>query len=152
VALVTGGSRGIGAGIALCMAGEGAAVVVNYRRAEEAARDVVKQIEEMGGTAIAVQGDVVQYGQVKAMADQAIRKLGKVDILVSNAGVDGPGKPLRDTPPEEFLTILHTHLVGAYNCAHVLLPHMRTCGRADIQFISSINADMCPTPDGDATH
>jgi NAD(P)-dependent dehydrogenase (short-subunit alcohol dehydrogenase family) len=130
------------------MAGEGAAVVVNYRVAERAAHEVVRGIENIGGTAIAVQGDVVDYGQVKAMVDRAIRELGKVDILVSNAGVDGPGKALSDTPPEEFLTILHTHLVGAYNSAHVLLPHMRTYGRADIQFISSINADSCPPSAG----
>jgi 3-oxoacyl-[acyl-carrier protein] reductase len=144
VALVTGGSRGIGARIAWCMAAQGAAIVVNYRRAEDSARRVVSQIEEMGGRAISIQCDVGDHAQVKRMVDRALRELGKVDILVSNAGVDGPGKPLSDTPPEEFLEILNTHLVGAYNCAHVLLPHMRTCERADIQFISSLNADSCP--------
>ena len=144
VALVTGASRGIGAGIARCMAGEGATVVVNYLRAESAARQVVRQLEELGGGGIALQADVGDYQQVKAMVERAIAEVGKVDILVTNAGVTGPGKPLAETSPDEFMAIVHNHLIGAYNCAHVLLPHMRTYGRADIQFISSRNTASCP--------
>ena len=144
VALVTGASRGIGTGIAKCMAREGASVVVNYFRSEEAAQEVVKEIEGCGGKAVAIRADVGDYQQVKSMVEQAIEHFGKVDILVNNAGISGPSKPLIDTSPEEFMETINNHLIGSFNCAHLLLPHMRKYERGDIQFISSRNTDTCP--------
>jgi NAD(P)-dependent dehydrogenase (short-subunit alcohol dehydrogenase family) len=144
VALVTGASRGIGAGIARCMALEGATVVVGYLRSKLAADQVVAQIRDRGGTAVAMKADVCDYAEVKSMVERGISELGKIDILVTNAGVSGPGKPLIDTPPDEFFAIVQNHLFGSYNCVHTLLPYMRTYGRADIHFISSRNTASCP--------
>ncbi|MFQ5875902.1 MAG: SDR family NAD(P)-dependent oxidoreductase [Dehalococcoidia bacterium] len=143
VALITGASRGIGTAIAKRMAREGAAVVVNYFRSEKAALQVVKDIENSGGRAIAIRADVGDYQQVKNMMEQATGELGKVDILVSNAGIGGLRKPIIDTTPEEFFEMITNHLIGAYNCAHNVLPYMRQYERGDIQFISSRNAEFC---------
>lgn len=142
VALVTGASRGIGVGIAKCMARDGAAVVANYNRSEESAREVVKDIESSGGKAIAIKADVGDYDQVKSMVEQTIDELGKCDILVSNAGISGPFKPVIDLPPDEFWEVIDNHLMGAFNCARNVIPYMREYERGDVQFISSRSTDM----------
>jgi len=85
VAVVTGGSRGIGAATAKLLARHGAAVAVNYFQSETAAGEVVAAIREVGGTAIAARADVRDASQCEAMADEAKRKLGPVDVLVLNA-------------------------------------------------------------------
>lgn len=144
VALVTGASRGIGAGIARCMAREGAVIVVNYFKSGEAAQLVVKEIEAAGGSALAVKADVGDYSQVEQMVGQTIAAFGKVDILVSNAGIPSPHKPLIEMTHEEFTEVINNHLVGAYNCAHNVLPYMRKHERGDIQFISSRVTDLHP--------
>ncbi len=144
VALITGASRGIGVGIAQCMAREGASVVVNYLRSEESARQVVKKVEGLGAKALAIKADVSDYDQVKSMVDRSLEVFGKADILVNNAGIGGLGKPLIDTTPEEFTEVIDNHLIGSFNCTHALLPHMRHHDRADIQFISSRQTDYHP--------
>ncbi len=144
VALITGASRGIGAGIARCMAREGASIVVNYFRSREGADKVVKEVEGLGAKAIAIGADVGDYQQVKGMVEQSLDAFGKVDILVNNAGIGGPGKSLIDTTPEEFTEVIDNHLIGSFNCTHALLRHMRQHERADIQFISSRQTDMYP--------
>lgn len=144
VALVTGSSRGIGRVIARCMAREGASVVVNYVRSEEAARDAVREVKEAGSRAIAVKADVADYSQVSAMVEQAIGAFGKVDILVCNAGTGTSGRSVADTPPEEFQQAISNHLIGAYNCIHLLLPYMRRNPRGDILVMSSRHTDGCP--------
>ena len=148
VALVTGASRGIGTGIAKCMARDGADVVVNYFRSEASAKQVVKDIQGMGRRAMAIKADVGDYGQVKAMVEQAVREFGKVDIMVSNAGIGGPSKPIVDVTPQEFFAVINNHLIGAYNCAHTILPYMRQYERGDIQLISSRATDYCPANGG----
>jgi len=85
VALVTGASKGIGAGIAVALAGEGAAVAVNYGSDEAGAREVVGQIEAKGGSAIAVQANVSKAGDVAKMVAQTVERFGRLDILVNNA-------------------------------------------------------------------
>ncbi|WPP04756.1 glucose 1-dehydrogenase [Methylocella tundrae] len=87
VAIVTGASKGIGAGIAKGLAAEGAAVVVNYASSKESAERVVADIKAKGGTAIAVQGDVAKAADVKKIFAETTQKLGRLDILVNNAGV-----------------------------------------------------------------
>ncbi|VTZ50070.1 Uncharacterized oxidoreductase MexAM1_META1p0182 [Methylocella tundrae] len=87
VAIVTGASKGIGAGIAKGLAAEGAAVVVNYASSKESAERVVADIKAKGGTAIAVQGDVAKAADVKKIFAETKQKLGRLDILVNNAGV-----------------------------------------------------------------
>src|SRR4051794_26802358 len=93
-ALVTGGSRGIGGGIALELAAAGAAVGVNYRSDEASARDVVARITEAGGRAVALQASVTELEQVDALADAALAELGPIDILVANAGIASRGLPV----------------------------------------------------------
>ena len=144
VALITGASRGIGAGIARCMAREGASIVVNYFRSREAADKVVKEVEGLGAKAIAVKADISDRQQVESMIEQSLDAFGKVDILVNNAGNEGPTTAMIDTTPEDFLETFHIHFMGAYYCIYSLLPHMRRYERGDIQIISSRQADYCP--------
>ncbi len=87
VAVVTGASKGIGAGIAVRLAADGAAVVVNYSRSADAARAVVGRIADAGGRASAVQADLSQPSEIKGLFDEAIAAYGRVDILVNNAGI-----------------------------------------------------------------
>src|SRR5262249_38737933 len=87
VAVVTGASKGIGAGIARHLAAEGAAVVVNYASSKAGADEVVAQITARGGKAVAVQGDVSKAADVKRLFAEAVKAFGKLDVLVNNAGV-----------------------------------------------------------------
>jgi 3-oxoacyl-[acyl-carrier protein] reductase len=87
VALVTGSSKGIGAGIALRLAADGAKVVVNYARAADDAARVVERITQAGGEAVAVQADLSDPGQIEGLIDGAIKAFGRLDILVNNAGI-----------------------------------------------------------------
>lgn len=90
VALVTGSSKGIGAGIALRLAADGARVVVNYSRSAEDAEVVVQKIAQAGGQAIAVKADISQPQQIQPLIDAAVRHFGRLDILVNNAGIYHP--------------------------------------------------------------
>jgi NAD(P)-dependent dehydrogenase (short-subunit alcohol dehydrogenase family) len=137
VALVTGGSRGIGRGIALELAAAGAAVAVNYRRDGEAAAEAVREIEAAGGRAVALQASVADAEQVDALADAALEAFGHVDILVHNAGVASRGLPVADTDPSEFTRLLATHALSAARLVQRLLPGMRTQPRGDVVMISS---------------
>ena len=87
VAVVTGASKGIGAGIAKQLAAEGAAVVVNYASSKEGADQVVNEIQSSGGKAIAVQGDVAKLQDVKRLFAEASKAFGRLDVLINNAGV-----------------------------------------------------------------
>jgi 3-oxoacyl-[acyl-carrier protein] reductase len=137
VALVTGASRGIGRGIALELAAAGAAVGVNYRRGEEAARAVVDAIMDTGGRAVALQGSVADLGEIDRLADIALEDLGAVDLLVLNAGVASRGLSVADTDPAEVLRVMTTHALGAHRLIQRLLPGMRAAERGDVIAISS---------------
>ncbi|CAL9375693.1 3-oxoacyl-[acyl-carrier-protein] reductase FabG [Streptomyces sp. enrichment culture] len=127
-ALVTGGSSGIGAATARLLARQGAAVVVNYRSDEAAARRVVEEIEAAGGTAVALRADVTRADEVDRLAVLAQEKVGPVDILIANAaGVDGrtarPG-PLLKTPRSQALQVVEAQLAAFLNPVHALVPGM----------------------------
>jgi 3-oxoacyl-[acyl-carrier protein] reductase len=111
VAVVTGASKGIGAGIAKGLAAEGAAVVVNYASAKEGADKLVSEIINEGGKAIAVQGDVSQQADVDRIFDEAVGAFGGVDILVNNAGVYQFGG-IEDVTVEEFNRQFNTNVLG----------------------------------------
>jgi len=111
IALVTGASKGIGAGIALSLAKEGAAVAVNYASDRKGADRVVEKIEAAGGKAIAVQGSVTSSEQIDRFFNQTQKQLGNVDILVNNAGVFSY-LPLQDVDEKEFHRQFDTNVLG----------------------------------------
>ena len=138
VALVTGGGRGVGKGISLSLAVAGASVAVNYRRDEESAAETVREIEALGGKAIAFSASVDDYEQNAQMVADIERNLGPVSILVNNAGIASRGRSVVDTDPEEMRRVVATHAFGPHYLAALTLPKMRTLGRGDIVMISSV--------------
>lgn len=123
VAVVTGASRSIGRGIALALAREGCAVVVNYRKSREEADGVVNTIKETGGKAVAVQCDVSKRSDVETMFRTALDEYGKVDILVNNAGIASGGSIL-ETTDEAWDTQMAVNLKGVFLCTQVAARHM----------------------------
>src|SRR5579871_5498598 len=111
VAIVTGASKGIGAGIAKALGKAGAAVVVNYASSKDGADRVVKEIAQNGGKAIAVQGDVARAGDVKRVFEETKKAFGALDILVNNAGVYD-FVPLESVTEEEFHREFNTNVLG----------------------------------------
>jgi 3-oxoacyl-[acyl-carrier protein] reductase len=138
VALVTGGSRGIGRAVAVGLAGAGADVAVNFRRDEEAARETVANIEQLGSRAAAYQASVDRPEDDELMADAVLRDFGHVDILVHNAGIASRGQSVVDTDPAEIERVWRTHAFGAFVLSKLLIPSMRTRSRGDIVMISSV--------------
>ncbi len=137
VAVVTGGSRGIGRAIALELGRAGAAVVVHYRRSHQAAQEVVSAIEAAGGRAIAVGAAMGEPQDVDALADAALEAFGFVDIIVNNAGDAGRRIPVADTYPAELRRLMTVEPLSAARLAQRLLPQMRERPRGDIVMISS---------------
>ncbi len=137
VALVTGGSRGIGRGIALRLAEEGVAVAVNYRRDGDAATTVVEKIRADGGRAAAFMAAVDDPEQDAAMVEAVRAELGPVDILVHSAGIASRGNRVTETDPAEPARLLGVHAVGAHHLCRLLVPRMRELRRGDVVLISS---------------
>ncbi|MBN8927165.1 MAG: 3-oxoacyl-ACP reductase [Rhodospirillales bacterium 69-11] len=136
VALVTGGSRGIGRAIALALAQAGAAVAVNYRTEEAAAQSVVDAIGAAGGRAIAVGADVSRGDEVARLAATAVAQLGPIDVLVNNAGI-ALMRGLEDLTEADFDHTLAVNLKSAFLCTQAVLPHMRAQGWGRIVNVSS---------------
>jgi 3-oxoacyl-[acyl-carrier protein] reductase len=141
MALVTGGGRGIGRGIAIEFAREGADVAVNYRRDRAAADATVRDIEALGRRAIAVQGDVGDWSQVVAMVTQAASFLGGIDVAVANSGVASRYQTVAELDPKEWRRVTATDLDGAFFTAKAVVPHV-VARKGVILFISSVGADM----------
>jgi 3-oxoacyl-[acyl-carrier protein] reductase len=137
VALITGAGRGIGRGIALQLAAQGATVAINYRRDETAAASAVQEIADAGGQAVALRGSMSDPADVDALADAALEHFGFVDILVHNAGVASRGLTIGETDPAELDRVLGTHVLGAFRLTQRLLPGMRERPRGDVVAISS---------------
>ena len=139
VAIVTGGSRGIGKGIALSLAEDGADVAVNYNTQEERANEVVKEIMAMGRDSIAIKADVSNGEEVNRMIDTAISKFNKIDILVNNAGTT-KAQTILDTTEEDWDMILDLNLKGTFLCSKAVFKIMMKQGYGRIINISSIAA------------
>ena len=137
VAVVTGGSRGIGAAIARRYGAEGARVAVVYKAAAEAADQVVADIEAAGSEATAVRCDVAQTAACNAMADAVAVAFGGADILVNNAGIYLL-TTLGETSEDEWDSQMNTNVKGAYFVAQALLPQMMARGGGKIINIGSI--------------
>jgi 3-oxoacyl-[acyl-carrier protein] reductase len=128
VALVTGGSRGIGAAIAKRLATEGASVAITYSKGAEAAASVVKEIESGGGKAIAIQADAADASAVTSAVEKAAATLGGLDVLVNNAGTGIP-KPFEETTLEEMDRVININVRGVFVATQAALKHMKTGGR-----------------------
>jgi 3-oxoacyl-[acyl-carrier protein] reductase len=143
VILVTGASRGIGAAIARKLSSEGAKIIVNYAGGKDAADQVVAEIKEKGGDAIAVQGDVSKSTDVKNLFDTAIAHYGKIDVLVNNAGIMIL-KPIKDTTDEEFERQFDINVKGTFNTLREAATKLVDKGTI-INFSTSVNRVMIPT-------
>lgn len=124
VALVTGGSRGIGRAVALGLAQAGAAVAVNYVARAEQAQAVVEQVAARGGRAIAVAADVSDAASVQRMMQEIAGRFGPVDVLVNNAGIAIP-RGIDELTEEEFDRTIAVNLKSGFLCTQAVLPHMR---------------------------
>jgi len=144
VAIVTGAGRGIGRGIALALAREGARVAINYRRDQAAAEKTVAEIKALGTQALAFPADVTDYPKVKEMVARVVGEWGKLDILVNNAGIASRGLNVAETDVAEMERVLRVHFFGAFQSTQAVLPVMRKQPRGDIIFISSRSPHDAP--------
>src|SRR5271154_3336732 len=127
-ALVTGGSRGIGAAIAKRLAADGASVAITYSKGADAAASVVKAIELAGGKAIAIQPDAADADAVKNAVDKTASTFGRLDILVNNAGTGFP-KPFEEATLEELDRVVAINVRGVFVATQAALKHMKSGAR-----------------------
>jgi 3-oxoacyl-[acyl-carrier protein] reductase len=142
-ALVTGASRGIGAAIAKRLAADGAKVAITYARGAVSAASVIKEIENAGGKAIAIQADATDPKAVGAAIDKAVSSLGKLDILVNNAGTAIP-KKFEETTLEEIDQVINLNIRGVFLTTQAALKQMNNGGR--IISIGSCVGERMMTP------
>src|ERR1700677_429144 len=131
IALITGGSRGIGAAIATRLAAEGANVAITYTKGADAAASVVKEIERAGGKAIAIQADAADVDAVKAAVEKMFATFGRLDVLVNNAGTAIP-KPFEEATLEEMDRVLDINVRGVFVATQAALKHMKSGGRVNM--------------------
>jgi 3-oxoacyl-[acyl-carrier protein] reductase len=141
VALVTGGSRGIGRACCEALAGQGAAVAINYVKGETAAREVATAIEAKGGKAEIVGFDVADTKATEAAMDALIKRHGKLDILVANAGIAIDGLLLR-LKDDDLTRLFDVNVKGALTCARVATKTMMRAKTGRVIFVSSIVGEM----------
>jgi len=136
IAVVTGGSRGIGSAIARELGASGATVVVNYVRGAEAAAGVVAQIEAAGGSACAEAGDVAKYEEVVAMFERIKTRYGRLDVLINNAGILRD-RTFKKMSIQDWHEVIDTNLSSVMYCCHTAVPMLLDNGWGRIVNISS---------------
>lgn len=136
-ALITGGTRGIGAAIALDLAGQGVDLVINSRTEDDAAKETLAAIEKLGVRAFFVAADMAKPEQVRQLVHDSVDKLGGVDILVHNAGGPSPGK-IEDITPEQWNLTFDVHVHAAFHLCQEALPELRKNSEGAIIFMSSV--------------
>ena len=144
VAIVTGASKGIGAGIAKGLAAEGASVVVNYSSSKEGAEKVVKAIAGKGGKAIAVQGDMSKAADVERLFSETKKAFGTLDVLVNNAGVY-QFNPIEQVKEEEFHRQFNTNVLGPILATQQAVKHFGSNGGSVINISSVASYNPVPT-------
>jgi 3-oxoacyl-[acyl-carrier protein] reductase len=144
VAVVTGASKGIGAGIARSLGAAGAAVAVNYSSSREGAERVVADIKAKGGKAIAVQGDVAKAADVRHLFDETEKAFGRLDVLVNNAGIYR-FQPLDDITEDEFHSLFNTNVLGTILATKEAVKHFGASGGSVINISSVASEDAVPT-------
>jgi 3-oxoacyl-[acyl-carrier protein] reductase len=144
VAVVTGASKGIGAGIAKALAAAGASVAVNYASSKDGADSVVAAIQARGGKAIAVKGDVAKAADVKRLFDETKKAFGQVDVLVNNAGVY-VFQPLADVTENEFHRQFNINVLGTILTTQEAAKHFGPEGGSVINISSTASEDAIPT-------
>ncbi|MGO1057092.1 3-oxoacyl-ACP reductase family protein [Crossiella sp. CA198] len=145
VALVTGGSRGIGAGVAIRLAREGAAVALTYANSPDRAAEVARTITEAGGRAVAIKADSASEAEVTASVTQTVAEFGGLDILVNNAG-GGRWATVDQATLADFDQTFAVNVRAVFVAVQAAVPHLREGGR--IITIGSINGDRMPMPGG----
>src|SRR5205807_21655 len=143
IALITGGSRGIGAAIAKRLAADGANVAITYTKGADAAASVVKEIERAGGRAIAIQADGADADASKAAVEKTVATFGRLDVLVNNAGTAIP-KRFEETTLEELDRVIDINVRGTFIATQAALKHMKSGGR--IIMIGSCVGERLMTP------
>lgn len=141
VAIVTGASRGIGKAAAIALATEGAKVVVNYARSQDAALAVVSEIEAMGGSAIALKADVSKNEEVEDLIKQTQDNFGRIDVLVNNAGITQDTLLLR-MKPEQWKAVIDLNLTGVFLCTKAVSKIMLKQRSGRIINIASVAGQM----------
>ncbi|MFB7257771.1 3-oxoacyl-ACP reductase family protein [Streptomyces nojiriensis] len=145
VALVTGGSRGIGAAVALRLAEDGADVAITYVNDSEAAADVVGKVEALGRRAVALRADAGDSAQVANAVGETVRRFGRLDVLVNNAGVGVLG-PLAELAPADVERVLAVNVRGVFLTTQAAAAHLGSGGR--IITIGSCMTQRVPGPGG----
>jgi 3-oxoacyl-[acyl-carrier protein] reductase len=129
VGIVTGASRGIGRAIAERLGTDGASVVVNYSQNKESADEVVKNIQALGGQAIAVQANVSKIDEIRNLFQQALQQFGQIDILVNNTGIAGKPEPIAEVTEENFDTVFAVNVKGVLFALQEAARHLTAGGR-----------------------
>ena len=140
VALITGGSSGIGRAAAVAMAREGAKIALTARRAERC-QEAVDEIEGMGGEALALPGNVADAEHVEALVAATVERWGRLDIVVPNAGINGVFAPIEDITPEEWDQTQNINVRGTFLTVKYAIPHLRAAGGGSIIVVSSVNGN-----------
>ena len=143
-ALITGGSRGIGAAIAKRLAADGANVAITYTKGADAAASVVKEIERAGRKAIAIQADATDAGAVEAAVEKTVATFGRLDVLVNNAGTATIAKRFEETTLEELDRLIDINVRGIFVATQAALKQMKSGGR--IIMIGSCVGERAMTP------
>jgi len=137
VALITGGTRGIGKQIALTLSKEGYDIAINYRSENEDLKNTIKDIEENNVKCLSVQGDVSKFEDCERFVSEIIKEFGKIDVLVNNAGITRD-KLLMRMKEEDFNQVVNTNLIGTFNVTKNVVSHMIKARFGKIINISSV--------------